>query len=149
MTNASGGLSSALLCLKQTAKHLESSRVRSPERGAIRGPKAISPRDFGFAGFPGVPAQKPGAGTIISMSSVECGTKKENKKTSTPLLCQQYVVRTSTAEYQIRQPKPSKQDILPANMPIQFTLDNDLMKFKLNGKKYEFRVVGSSALEPQ
>ena len=94
-----------------------------------------------------VSAQKPNAGTIISMSSVECGTKKENKKTSTPLLCQQYLVRTSTAEYQIRQPKPSEQGILPANTPIQFTVDKDLMKFKLNGKKYEFRIVGSSALQ--
>lgn len=102
------------------------------------GQKPLALAILGLLVSPGVPAQKPGAGTIISMSSVECGTKKENKKTSTPLLCQQYVVRTSTAEYQIRQPKPSKQDILPANMPIQFTLDNDLMKFKLNGKKYEF-----------
>ena len=59
----------------------------------------------------------------------------------------QYLVRTSTAEYQIRQPKPSEQGILPANTPIQFTVDKDLMKFKLNGKKYEFRIVGSSALQ--
>src|SRR6516165_6906300 len=88
-------------------------------------------------------AQKSSSGTIISMQSVECGTKKEGKSKSTSLVCQQYVVHTSTTEYQIRQPKPSEQAILPANTPIQFTLDKDLMKFKLNGKKYEFRVVGS------
>ena len=111
--------------------------------------KALALAVLGLLASPGVSAQKTRAGTIISMSSVECGTKKENKKTSTPLLCQQYVVRTSTAEYQIRQPKPSKQDILPTNTPVQFTLDKDLMKFKLNGKKYEFRVVGSSALQSQ
>lgn len=110
------------------------------------GQKVLALAVLGFLASPGVFAQKPRPGTIISMSSVDCGTKKENKKTSTPLLCQQYVVRTSTAEYQIRQRKPSDQDILPANTPIQFTLDKDLMKFKLNGKKYEFRVVGSSAL---
>ena len=110
------------------------------------GQKVLTLAILGLLASTGVFAQKPRAGTIISMSSVDCGTKKENKNTSTPLLCQQYVVRTSTAEYQIRQRKPSDQDILPANTPIQFTLDKDLMKFKLNGKKYEFRVVGSSAL---
>ena len=115
------------------------------------GQKALTVAILGLLVSPGVSSQKTRAGTIISMSSVECGSKKENKKTSTPLLCQQYVVRTSTAEYQIRQPKPSKHDIdiLPANTPVQFTLDKDLMKFKLNGKKYEFRVVGSSALPSQ
>ena len=113
------------------------------------GQKVLTLAILGLLASPGVFAQKPRAGTIISMSSVDCGTKKENKNTSTPLLCQQYVVRTSTAEYQIRQRKPSDQDILPANTPIQFTLDKDLMKFKLNGKKYEFRVVGSSALPSQ
>ena len=108
--------------------------------------KVLALAILGLLAAPDVSAQKSTAGTIISMSSVECGAKKENKKTSTPLLCQQYVVRTSTAEYQIRQPKPSKQGILPTNTPVQFTLDKDVMKFKLNGKKYEFRVVGSSAL---
>lgn len=111
------------------------------------GQKVLALAILGLLVAPGVSAQKSTAGTIISMSSVECGTKKENKNTSIPLLCQQYVVRTSTAEYQIRQPKPSKHDILPTNTPVQFTLDKDVMKFKLNGKKYEFRVVGSSALE--
>jgi hypothetical protein len=40
-------------------------------------------------------------------------------------------------------------DILPANTPIEFTLDKDKMKFKLNGKKYEFLVVGMSAIQAQ
>jgi hypothetical protein len=94
-------------------------------------------------------AQKPSAATIISMESVDCGSKKEGKNKSTSLICQQYVVRTSATEYHIRQPKPSAQAILPANTPIQFTLDKDKMKFKLNGKKYEFLVVGTSALPSQ
>jgi len=65
------------------------------------------------------------------------------------LVCQQYLVRTATNEYQIRQPKPSEQAILPANTPIEFTLDKDKMKFKLNGKKYEFLIVGTSAIQAQ
>jgi hypothetical protein len=83
------------------------------------------------------------------MQSVECGTKKEGKNKSTSLVCQQYVVHTSTTEYQIRQPKPSEQAILPANTPIQFTLDKDKMKFTWNGKKYQFLVVGTSAIQHQ
>ena len=94
-------------------------------------------------------AQKPMAGTIISETSVDCGTKKQGKKESTDLLCQQYTVRTATTEYQIRQPKPSNQTILPANTPIEFTMDKDKMKFKANGKKYEFLVVGTSAVGAQ
>jgi hypothetical protein len=93
-----------------------------------------------------VAAETPTAGTIISMQSVACGTKQQGKKESTSLLCQQYVVRTATTEYQIRQPKPAEQNILPVNTPIQFTLDKDKIKFALNGRKYEFLVVGASAV---
>jgi len=91
-------------------------------------------------------AQQPTAATIISEKSVDCGTKKEGKKESTDLLCQQYTVRTTTTEYQIRQQKPSDKVILPANTPIEFTLNKDKMKFKVNGKKYEYLVVGTSAI---
>jgi hypothetical protein len=89
--------------------------------------------------------QKPKTGTIVSMESVDCGTKKDGKKT-TSLTCQQYLVHTDTTEYQIRQKKPEAQEILHANTQIEFTLDKDKMKFKVNGKKYEYLVVGTSAL---
>jgi len=97
----------------------------------------------------GAYAAPPMAGTIISMTSVDCGTKQQSKKESTHLLCQQYVVRTETTEYQIRQPKPANQEIIPAGTPIEFTLDKSKIKLKANGKKYEFLVVGSSALSAQ
>jgi hypothetical protein len=93
--------------------------------------------------------QTPTTATIISETSVACGTKQQNKKQSTSLLCQQYTVRTATTEYQIRQPKPAGKDILPANTTIEFTLDKDKMKFKANGKKYEYLVVGTSAVNAQ
>jgi hypothetical protein len=97
----------------------------------------------------GSAAQKPMAGTIVSESSIDCGTKKQGKKQSTDILCQQYTVRTATTEYQVRQPKPSEKAILPANTPVEFTLDKDKMKFKVNGKKYEYLVVGTSAIGAQ
>ena len=86
------------------------------------------------------------AGTIVSEASVDCGTKKQGKKESTDLLCQEYTVRTPTTEYKIRQEKPADKTILPANTPIEFTIDKSKMKFKANGKKYEYLIVATSAL---
>ena len=96
-----------------------------------------------------IAADKPTAGTIISMQAVECGTKNKGKKSSTALLCHQYIVRTSSTEYQIRQPKPSEEAILPPNTSIQFTVDKHKMKFKSDGKKYEYLIVGMTALSSQ
>jgi hypothetical protein len=91
-----------------------------------------------------VPAKNPPlSGIIVSQQSVECGSKKDGKK-STSLLCHQYTVRTTTTEYQIRQPKPSEQAIFPPNTPIQFTIEKDKMKFKVNGDSYKFLIVGMS-----
>src|SRR6516165_10643757 len=100
-------------------------------------------------GFTSLAGTTPMAGTIISEQSVDCGTKNKGKKSSTDVVCQQYVLHTSTTEYQIRQPKPKDEAIIPANTPIQFTIDKDKMKFKVNGKGYEFLIVGTSALSPQ
>jgi len=90
----------------------------------------------------------PTPGTIISQKSVDCGTKHNGKKSSTPILCYQYTVHTDTVEYQIRQPKPQDTDIIPPNTPIQFTIDKSKMKFKYKDKGYEYLIVGTSALLP-
>ena len=99
--------------------------------------------------FTSFAANTPTVGTIVSEKSVECGTKNKGKKTiksSAAVLCQQYVVRAGTTEYEIRQPKPSSQAIIPANSAIQFAISKDKMKFKLNGKTYEFLIVGTSVI---
>jgi hypothetical protein len=90
------------------------------------------------------PGPKPQPGTVISHTSVACGAKK-SKKQDIDLLCQQYVVRSGTTDYTIRQPKPSDQELIPLNTPVQFTLDKSKMKFKANGKSLEFVVVGQAA----
>ena len=89
------------------------------------------------------------SGTVVSMNSVECGTKKQNKKESTALLCQQYVIHTASSEYKVQQQKPGDQQMIPANTPIQFTIDKNKMKFKVDGKKYEFIVVSTAAINAQ
>ena len=95
----------------------------------------------------GIPASanEPQAGTIVSESSVACGSKVKNKKETAELLCQEYVVRTQTTEYHIRQEKHAGQVLIPVNTSIEFTLDKDKMKFKANGKKYQYLVVSESA----
>jgi hypothetical protein len=87
---------------------------------------------------------KPQSGNILSHTSVACGSKK-SKKQDIDLLCQQYVVRSGTTDYTIRQPKPSDQTIIPLNTAVQFTLDKNKVKFKVDGKSFEFIVVGQAA----
>jgi len=99
-----------------------------------------------LAGIP-APAKEPQAGTIVSESSVACGSQvTKNKKGTMEVLCQEYVVRTETTEYHVRQEKAAKQEMIPVNTSIEFTLDKDKMKFKANGKKYEYIVVSESAV---
>ena len=87
---------------------------------------------------------KPQSGNILSQTSVACGTKK-SKKQDLHLLCHQYVVRSGNTDYTIRQPKPSDQTLIPLNTSIQFKLDKNKMKFKANGKSFEFIVVSQAA----
>jgi hypothetical protein len=87
---------------------------------------------------------KPQSGSILSQTSVACGTKK-SKKQDLDLLCHQYIVRSGTTDYTIRQPKPDEQHIIPLNTPIQFTLDKNMMKFKANGRSFKFMVTSQAA----
>src|SRR5271170_7275405 len=95
----------------------------------------------------GIPAaaKEPQAGTIVSESSVACGSQVKNKKQTAELLCQEYVVRSEGTEYHVRQEKPADKALIPVNTSVEFTLDKDKMKFKANGKKFEYLVVSESA----
>ncbi len=58
-----------------------------------------------------------------------------------------FVVRTTTTEYEFRQPKSSPQAILPANTPIRFTLEKAKMKVKIGRQEMRVprgRFVGTS-----
>lgn len=93
---------------------------------------------------------KPQFGTIISENSVACGSTvekgKKNKQMTVELLCQEYVVRTEGTDYHIRQMKPTEKALIPVNTPIEFTLDKDKMKFKANGKSYEYVIVSEATV---
>ena len=96
------------------------------------------------------PGNKPQFGTIISENSVPCGSTvekgKKNKQMTVEVLCQEYVVRTEAVDYHIRQSKPADKALIPVNTPIEFTLDKDRMKFKANGKSYEYLIVSEAAV---
>jgi len=54
-------------------------------------------------------------------------------------------VLLSIIDYTIRQPKPSEQSLILLNTAIQFTIDKNKMKFKVNGTSFEFMVVSQAA----
>jgi len=85
-------------------------------------------------------------GTIISENSVPCGSEAKGHKQTVELMCQEYVIRTDTTEYHVRQQKEEHKALLPVNAPIELTLSKDKMKFKVNGKGYEMLVVSESAI---
>jgi hypothetical protein len=85
-------------------------------------------------------------GTIVSESSVPCGSKEQGSK-HTELLCQEYVIRSATTDYHVRQMKSEEKELIPINTPIEFTLDKDRMKLKANGKSFEYIIVAETAAE--
>ncbi|MGB6596984.1 MAG: hypothetical protein WBE70_07655 [Candidatus Acidiferrum sp.] len=85
------------------------------------------------------------SGTIVSENSVACGSQVKNKKQTAEVLCQEYVIRTETTEYHVRQEKPADKALIPVNTSVEFTLEKDKMKFHANGKKYEYLVVSETA----
>jgi hypothetical protein len=88
----------------------------------------------------------PMQGTIVAENSVSCGSQAQGKKKTTELMCQEYVIRTDSTEYHVRQEKEAHKELLPVNAPIELTMKKDKMKFKVNGKEYEMLIVSESAL---
>jgi hypothetical protein len=95
-----------------------------------------------------VAGNPPQTGRIVSENSVNCGEKKHGKK-ELDLVCQEYVMRTASTEYHIRQPKQNDQALLTLNSDISFETNKDKLKFKSGGKKFEFLVVSMAALAPE
>ena len=96
----------------------------------------------------GIPAaaNEPQAGTVISEKSVPCASAVNKKKETMQLMCQEYVIRTETTEYHVRQEKPADKALIPVNSSVELTLDKDKMKFRANGKKYEYLIVSESSV---
>jgi hypothetical protein len=84
-------------------------------------------------------------GTIVSESSVPCGSEAKGKKQTVQMMCQEYVIRTDATDYHVRQEKEEHKALLPVNAPVELTISKDKMKFKVNGKGYEMLIVSESA----
>lgn len=87
----------------------------------------------------------PMQGTIVSENSVSCGSQADGKKKTTELMCQEYVIRTESTDYHVRQEKEAHKALLPVNAAVELSLKKDRMKFKVNGKEYEMLIVSESA----
>ena len=48
-------------------------------------------------------------------------------------------------DYTNRQPKPFEQAIIPINTAIEFKLDKNKMKFKVDGQSFEFMIISQAA----
>jgi hypothetical protein len=83
-------------------------------------------------------------GTLVSENSVSCGSQAKGKKSS-EIMCQEYVIRTATTEYHVRQEKEGHKEMLPVNAPVELSISKDKMKFKVNGKSYEMLIVSEAA----
>jgi hypothetical protein len=76
-------------------------------------------------------------GRVASMRAIPCGEAKIHHG-SAEVLCEQYVVRTDTMNYRIRQVVPRRVNLLPVGQVIYFRIKKDRMLvrgFTLNGKK--------------
>ena len=86
-------------------------------------------------------------GMIVSMTSVPCGSQVKRHKKTQELLCQEYVLRSDTMEYHIRQGEPKRTDLLPVGLQAEFRLDKDRIRVRVpgNGKEREYQVVSEAA----
>ncbi|PYV25975.1 MAG: hypothetical protein DMG27_08195 [Acidobacteria bacterium] len=86
-------------------------------------------------------------GMIVSMSSVPCGSQVKRHKKTQELLCQEYVLRSDTMEYHIRQGEPKRADLLPVGRETEFRVDKDRIRVRVpgSGKEHEYQVVSEAA----
>ena len=86
-------------------------------------------------------------GMIVSMSSVPCGSQVKRHKKTQELLCQEYVLRSDTMEYHIRQGEPKRADLLPVGQETEFRVDKDRIRIRAPGssKEREYEVVSEAA----
>jgi len=83
-------------------------------------------------------------GTVLSQTSIACGEKK-SKKQSLDLMCHEYVIRTNSIDYTVRQSKPEDKTLIPLNATVEFKLDKSKMKVQANGESYQFLVISQAA----
>jgi len=84
--------------------------------------------------------------TIVTMNSVPCGTKGGHHKETHELLCHEYVLRSGSTEYHIRQKEKKSTDLLAIGQQATFTIHKDRMRLHATNtsgksKDFEFALV--------
>ena len=82
-------------------------------------------------------------GTIVSMTAVPCGSQGKRHKKTQELLCKEYVLRSETMEYHIRQAEAKHIVILPVGQETEFRIDKDRVRVRVPGRPRRVYLPGS------
>jgi hypothetical protein len=87
--------------------------------------------------------------TIVSMADVPCGVHGgAGWNRTNDLLSQEYVIRSTTMEYHVRQSKEKHEALLPIGAPAEFLIDKDEIKLRVQGDVHTYVVTSVNALTP-
>lgn len=78
--------------------------------------------------------------TIVSMDSVPCGTQGKRHKKTRELLCQEYVLRSGSMQYRIRQKQEKSVALLPLGQEAEVRIKKDRAQLRFvdkDGKQRE------------
>lgn len=85
--------------------------------------------------------------TVTAMNAVPCGSQQKRHKKTREMLCQEYVLETSSTEYHVRQKEEKHTEPLPIGAAAEFRLKKDTMKLRVpagSGKEREYVIVSIS-----
>jgi hypothetical protein len=77
-------------------------------------------------------------GRVVAMQSVPCGSQGASHHRTKQMLCDEYTIRTDSAEYEIAQTLPKKVNLLPVGHHVYFRVKKNQMFVRgraENGKK--------------
>jgi hypothetical protein len=82
--------------------------------------------------------------TVVSMTSVPCGTKGEHRKKAREPLCHEYVLRSGSTDYHVQQKEEKGAHLLAIGRQATFTIHKDRMRLQATttkGKVEDFEFV--------
>jgi hypothetical protein len=74
-------------------------------------------------------------GTIVTVNPIPCGGKGVHLWKNEELLCHEYVVRSGTTDYHVRQKEAKSTDVLAVGQQITFTIHEERMRFEATNAK--------------
>jgi hypothetical protein len=84
--------------------------------------------------------------TIVTVNSIPCGTKRRHLVQAVEQSCREYILRSGSTEYHIRQKVEKKTELLALGQQVTFTIHKDRMRVHATDKSgksgdFEFALV--------